>query len=190
MSSSANYKPTPGAALPAILLAPTQTTEQIVPSAVQANVAVAGGTQLQNVALVCTVPANSILDGQEFDISISGNITTGGTTNVTGKLYSGSSLTPGSNTALGTSGAIAQNSAGAPFLLKARNCVYDSISGKLTGIFEATINNTLATAAAFTNVIASLSATGDPILSFCFSFTFSAAFATNKVTVKNFAIDF
>jgi hypothetical protein len=135
------------------------------------------------------IPSGTELEQRKFSLQTSGYIVTGGTTNVTLKLYSGTSATPGSNTLLGSSSTVAQNSAKAPFWIQA-DLIFDSVSGKLTGKVEFFINNTLVAAVAVSNVIAGVSSANNPVASFGLSFTCSAGFATNKIVVQDHCIAF
>lgn len=151
------------AILPATLIL-TATAEVVVPN--PENTAI---------ALVVPLPPNQpSLEQTLFNIVASGYITTTNSTNVTVKLYQGTSLTVGSDNALGTSGAIAQNTASAPWALKAE-AIYDSVSGKLTGSVRFLVNNTLVAEAAFTTVVTGISNTKNPVANFLVSFTSSAA---------------
>jgi hypothetical protein len=92
-------------------------------------------------------------------------------------------LTPGSNTSIATSGTVAQNSANAPFMLRV-HLVYDSVSGKLGGFFKFLINNTLVAEGALSNVVTALTNTGNPVATFCLSFTSSGADGTHLTTIN------
>jgi hypothetical protein len=155
------------AALAAILpaqLSVVSSTETVVPN--PENTAI---------ALICPLPPNQpSLEQTLFNVVASGYIQTANSTNVTVKLYSGTSLTVGSDTLLGTSGAIAQNTAKAPWALLA-NLIYDSVSGKLQGSIKFWVNNTLVAEVAISNVITGLSNANNPVASFLLSFTSSAA---------------
>lgn len=165
--------------LPATLVTGTSTAEAMVD-----NPASAGNP------LLVQVPSKSPLEGKPFHLEFSGYIKTGGTTNVTAKLYSGTSNTPGSNTLLGSSGTVAQNTATAPFRAYA-DLIFDSVSGKLTGTVAFLINNTVVAAVAVSNVITGLNnATGNPVASFGLSFTCSGGFAANEIVVDEAAINF
>jgi hypothetical protein len=143
--------------------------------------------QNSSIACVCPLAPNEGNEQVAFDVEISGYITTTSTTNVTLKVYSGSSLTVGSDTQLATSGAIAQNSASAPFEIHL-HCVYDSVSGKMGGYFEGFINNSLIARAALSNVITGIKDTNNPVVGFLISGTSSGADGTHLTTVviKNF----
>lgn len=134
------------------------------------------------VALVVPLPPNQF-EQQLFNVVATGYIATGNTTNVTLKLYSGSSLTVGSNVLLGTSGAIAQNTSKAPFFIKAE-LIYDSVSGKLDGVVQIFVNHTLVASAAISNTITGVNNANDPVANFVLSLTSSAADATHLTTIN------
>jgi hypothetical protein len=167
--------------LPAQLVGNT-TSEQVVQ-----NPAIT--TTATPVALVVQIPSKSEMEQLPFEIQASGYIATGANATVTAKLYSGTSTTPGSNTLLGSSGAVTQNTAKAPFWAHAK-LIFDSVSGKLGGTVDFLINNTVVASVAISNVVTGISDTANPVASFCISFTFSAANASNLVNVQEFAINF
>lgn len=134
-------------------------------------------------ALTVALPPNTQNEQSELVLAASGYIKTTSTTNITAKVYSGTSLTPGSNTSIATSGTVAQNTATAPFLLRI-HLVYDTVSGKLGGWFKFLINNTLVAEGALSNVVTGISNTGNPVASFCLSFTSSGADGTHITTIN------
>jgi len=138
-----------------------------------------------NIAIPLSValPPNTQNEQSELVLEISGYIKTTSTTNVTAKVYSGTSLTPGSNTKIGDSGAIAQNSATAPFIIRL-HLIYDSVSGKLHGWYKFLINNNLVAEAALSNVVTGLSNTANPVATFVVSFTSSGADGTHITTIN------
>lgn len=164
--------------LPATLTTGTSTAEAMVPN-----------PATPTKPLLVQVPSSSKVGKKPFTLEISGYIITGGTTNVTLKAYAGTSITPGSNTLLGSSGAIAQNTASAPFFVEAK-LIYDSTTGKMGGKIEFLVNNTLVVAVAISNVLTGLSDTSNPIVSFGLSITNSAGFATNEIYVAELAVNF
>lgn len=164
--------------LPASLTTGTSTAEAMIPN-----------PSTPTLPLLVQVPSGSELEQRRFQLQFSGYIKTGGTTNVTLKLYSGTSATPGSNTALGTSGAIAQNSATAPFWAIA-DLIFDSVSGKLTGTTTYNINNNAVASVAVTNIVTAVNVANNPVLSFGLSITDSAGFSTNQIVVQEACIAF
>src|ERR1700761_1209162 len=177
MSSRKLYTPAPSRAIPATQGA-NLTTEQIILNAITGQ------------PLLLTIPSDSQIEGQAWDMEWSGRFVTGATMTATFKLYYGNSATPGSNTLLGTTGAVNQNSATSPFILRARNCIFDSVSGKLEGIFEALVNGTIVAAAAFSTILTGLNGQNDPVVSFCLSLQLSVANAANQVVVTNAEVAF
>jgi hypothetical protein len=156
---------------------PAQLVLQAAAEAILAN------PQNSAIALTIALPPNTANEQSELILAASGYIKTTSTTNVTLKVYSGSSLTPGSNTQLATSGAVAQNTATAPFLIRL-HFVYDSVSGKVGGFFKFLINNTLVAEGALSNVVTAVSNTGNPVLTFCLSGTSSGADGTHFTTIN------
>jgi hypothetical protein len=138
-------------------------------------------------ALTVSIEPNTNLEQVPFDLNISGYITTGASMTVTAKLYSGTSTTVASDTLLGSSGAITQNSSSAPFAISAK-LIFDSVSGKLTGTVKFLLNNTLVAEAAISNVITGIKNSNTPVASFLASFTFSVANAANVVNVQKFSV--
>jgi len=142
--------------------------------------------------LVLSVPANSPLEGKMFDVVASGLLNNGTSSTVTIKLYSGKSTTVGSDTLLGSSGAISAFAGKSPWSIMASRVQFDSSSGKMQGQIGFLVNNSLVAVAAFSNVVTGISntsATGDPTLNFVISVTFGSA-GTQVVTVYEFAVNF
>jgi len=158
------------AILPATLIL-AATTETVMPN--PENTAI---------ALICPLPPNQpSLEQTLFNIVASGYITTTNSTNITIKLYQGTSTTVGSDNLLGSSGAIAQNTASAPFAVKAE-MIYDSVSGKLTGSIRFLVNNTFVAEIAVSTVVTGISNSKNPVANFVVSFTSSAASGSNNTT--------
>lgn len=146
-------------------------------------------THPQNPLVAFTLPLspNQGLEQVSFDVVISGFITTTSTSNVTIKCYSGTSLTVGSDTLLASSGALAQNTASAPYELHL-HLVYDSVSGKMGGWFEGVLNNLLIARTIISNVITGIKDSNNPVANFLVSATSSGALVPTPTTVmiKNF----
>lgn len=132
-------------------------------------------------ALSCAIPPNTNNEQIPFDFNWSGYIKTTAASNLTLKVYEGTAVSAGN--LLGSSGAIAQNTASAPFWASAK-LVYDSVSGLLTGKIEFNVNNDIVAAVAISHTIGSISNTNDPVLSFCVSVTASGASGPDPVTVN------
>lgn len=135
--------------------------------------------QLPSQPLTLPVPPYTTIEATPFDINASGYAigTTGGET-LTLKLYSGTSDTVGSNTLLGTSGAVAVGAATVPWMMVA-SVMFDSVSGKLIGEIGFNIGNTRVAPIALSNVITGINneptsgQTGEPILNFVLTATSS-----------------
>ena len=149
------------------------------------NPALASSTQ----ALVLSIPPGTIVEQQPFDVWASGYLSTGASSTVTIKLYNGTSTTVGSDTLLGSSGAITAFSGKCPWYLKA-TLIFDSVSGKLQGTIKFMVNNSLVAEAAVSNVVTGLSNTANPVTSFVLSVTFGTANANNTISVKDFCVAF
>jgi hypothetical protein len=140
--------------------------------------------------LLCPLPPGTPCEQEVFWVSASGYLNLGTSSTVTLKLYSGSSLTPGSNTLLKSSGASGAFSGKTNWLIWAR-LVYDTVSGQLTGIVEFMINNVIFAAAALTNVVTGVNnnpSSGGAVLNFCISVQFATA-GTQVINVKDFGIN-
>jgi hypothetical protein len=140
-------------------------------------------------ALVCQLSSNQGNEASSFDLWASGYVTTTSTTNIVGKLASGTSTTDGTNTALGSSSASACNSASAPWRVHAE-LIYDSVSGKLNGTVEWLINNILTAKAVVATVVTGLKDNNSPVANFVLSFSSSAAAGGTPTTVvvKKFTV--
>lgn len=153
------------------------TTEQVVPN--PGNVAV---------PLTVVIPSRSGTEGRPITVSISGFVNAAAAENVTINLYSGSSLVPGNNTLLKSSGAVAYAGAAKnPFYLLAK-LIWDSTTGELTGTVKFFINGTLVAEAAVTNVVTGVSDANNPVLTFCASVIFSVANAANQILISDFSV--
>jgi hypothetical protein len=134
------------------------------------------------------LPGGSKLDGKPIRLVATGKFTAGTTTNLTIKLFAGSSLTVASNTSIATSGAIAVNTAGTKcnFRLEFAG-VADSTSNTLQGIFYGHVNGT-----SVAQTIHSAAVTVDPSANtsypFVVSATCSASSAGNAVTLTDFSL--
>ena len=138
-------------------------------------------------ALIVAIEPGGPCEQEEFQLLASGYFNLGTSSTVTLRLYSGTSLTPGSNTLLKSSGASSAFSGKAPWKLKAI-LLYDSVSGQLTGTVEFLINNVVVAAAAVTNVVTGVNNANNPVLSFVISVQFSTA-GTQVINVKDFGIN-
>lgn len=190
MPSNQNYGPVPGSALP-VLQAVTGIAETMVlsanpnalasvPTALQPSQGFSAGAPI---VLTTTIPANSILAGKRFAFLTSFAIACAASMNVTVKLYGAKvalSTTPGSNTLLGSSGAIASGGAATLVGWAEFQGVYDAVSGILTGTVSFYIAGTLVATVATSNAITGVSETANPILNFGLSVTFSVAEASGN----------
>lgn len=128
-----NTQSTSGQALAGVLpvlLSLVATAETIIPS--NPNSAA---------PLLISVQPDTQLEQTVFDLFASGYAKTTASGTLTFKLYEGTSDTIGSNTLLGSSGAVTQNSATAAWWIHAR-LIFDSVSGTLAGDVEFYVNKT------------------------------------------------
>ncbi len=154
------------------------TAEQVVP-----NAALTPST-----ALIAAIPSKSGLEQIPFKIQASGRCTVSAiTTTMRINLYSGVSLTVGSNTLLRSSGVIAPTDTSFPWFLDG-NGIYDSTSGKFHGTVKFVIDNQIVSEAVFTNAVSSVNDSNNPVINLVLSATFSAANAANVFYVQAFSI--
>jgi hypothetical protein len=174
---TANVQATNAASLPATqVVANTAETVLVDP----ANTAI---------PLILTIPPSSPLEQEEFEVIASGTLNHGASLTVNIKLYSGTSLTVGSDTLLGASGAISAFTGKAPWKLRAK-AIYDSVSGKMNGTIQFVVNNNLVAEAAFSNVVTGISnSTFNGVVNFVLSVTFGTGNAANSITVKDFGVN-
>jgi len=171
---------TPGAAagvLPATQVV-TTTAETII-----LNPALNSTTQ----ALVCSIPNGGPLDGLPAKLIWSGILETAQSSTATLKIYSGTSTTVGSDTLLGSSGAISAFSGKCPFFV-ILEFIFDSVSGKMGGKVSFVVNNTVVATVALSNVITSINNVNNPVFSFVPSVTFGTATAPNTIVTREFAV--
>lgn len=145
--------------------------------------------QLPTAPLSIAIPPATNLEQSPFDLYWSGSVTTTSTTNLTAKVYAGVSTTIGSNTLLGSSGAIAQNgttgtgAVTAPFWAHAR-LIYDSVSGLLCGDIEFYVNKTKVASVTLSNFPTGISNLGDPVAQFSLTLQSSAGGAGTPTTIN------
>jgi hypothetical protein len=154
---------------------------QLVTSATE--IVVTQGTQSSGLPLQTVLPGDKNLEQKGFDAYWSGYIKTTATGTVLLKVYSGTSATVGNDTQLATSGAITQNTATAPFEVHL-HLIYDSVSGKLTGYFDFTINNTIVARTALSNVVPAILNGNNPVATFLLSITSSGATTGTPTTIN------
>jgi hypothetical protein len=141
--------------------------------------------------LVLAIPPGGPCEQEEFDVVFSGYITTTQSSTVVFKLYAGSSATIGSNTLLASSTSETVATTTKPFALKA-TCVFDSVSGKLTGRFQGVVGATATALAVFAGAppfALSLNNVNSPVLTFTLTVTFGTAATPNSVNLKDFGVN-
>lgn len=114
-------------------------TETIAPSAPNAAV-----------PLSIALGPDTQIEQTVFDVFASGYLKTTASGTVTIKLYEGSSETIASNTLLGSSGAITQNTATAAWWAHA-NLIFDSVSGTLAGKVDFYVNKIIVASVTLSN---------------------------------------
>lgn len=165
--------------LPALLTL-TSNAETLVPSA-----------ELPTVPLTINLnPANGPYEQRIFDAVASGIVTTKNASNVTIKVYEGAAIAGGN--LLGTSGAIAVNTATCTFYAKLL-LMLDSVSGNLVGTIKFYLNEQVVAEVTLSNFVTGFNTidniNGNPqklavMPQFCLSFTSSAASAGNPTTAS------
>lgn len=144
--------------------------------------------------VVIPVPGSGRLEQKRFKIRGSGIATTVGATTTFGiTLYAGQSLTPGSNTALGSLAGVVINTATATWFFEGV-LIFDSVSGKLCGTVQGLINNTFSAAAAITPITGLNGAAGpagtEPVVNLCVGGTFGVnASAQNVARMSEFLLE-
>lgn len=153
------------------------TTAQIFPTAT-------GGTA----ALVLLISGSGRFESEYIEIVACGWATVGGvspTLNVT--LYSGTSLTPGSDTILGALGAGQSVTTGSSYDWMIRARLFGSVkTGNVQGDFQININNTLSAVAALSNQLTGQNPNAEPFLNLVVGITFGVANAANVAQLSRF----
>ncbi len=157
--------------LPAVLTL-VSSTETVVPSTGNAAV-----------PLTIAIPPDTAMEQTVLDLFASGYIKTLALGTVTVKVYEGTSETVASDTLLGTSGAVTQNTATAPFFAHAR-LIYDSVSGLLCGDIEFYVNEVKVASATLSNFVTGLKNSNSPVATFLLSVASSGATSTYPTTVN------
>ena len=195
------YGPTSGAASVAnqIPLNKQATQTQTLAGVLPVLFELAGTAEMQvpsapnaAVPLTIQIPPDTQIEQTVFDLFASGYIETTASGNITIKLYEGSSATIGSNTLLGSSGAIAQASATAAWFAHAQ-LIFDSVSGTLAGKVDFYVNKTIVASVTLSNFPTGFLNQANPsanpptvanLPSFTLTFTSSGATAGTLTTVN------
>lgn len=164
-----------------VLLTLVAATETIVPSAPNAAQ-----------PLSVQIPPDTQIEQTVFDGWASGYVKTTASGSITLKVYEGSNETIASNTLLGSSGAITQNSATAAYWAHLQ-LIIDSVSGALVGKIDFYINKTIVAAVTLSNFPTGFLNQGNPsanpptvanLPSFTLTFASSGATAGTPTTVN------
>lgn len=195
MPTTRLYAPTNSPAVPGLIPLSTSAAGGS-PGALPATQVIATATETvivnpaqPTLPLQLQIPAGSPLDGQRFECYASGSINTGVSSTATIKLYSGTSLTVGSDTILASSGALTAFAGKANWFMSCM-MIFDSYSGKLTGTAKFVANNVLVAEVAISTVLTGLTNRTNPVANFLLSATFGTASATSQITVTEFAINY
>lgn len=125
-------------------------TQTIVPSAPNAAV-----------PLTVQLGPDTQIEQTVFDLFASGYVQTRASGTITIDVYEGSSDTIASNTLIGTSGAITQNTATAAWWAHAQ-LIFDSVSGILAGAIDFYVNKTVVAKATLSNFPSGFLNQGNP----------------------------
>jgi hypothetical protein len=123
-----------------------------------------------------------------YKVHAFGSVTGGTTTNFTAVLYSGTSATLGSNTAIETTGAVAVNSISSNWFIEADICV-DAVSNEMHGLGRTNLDDTVTAEASLTNSPTSIDIDSDTEYGFVVSWTFSAGHASNVARLDGFLLE-
>jgi hypothetical protein len=153
------------------------TTAQIFPT-------VTGGS----VALVLPIPGSGREESDSIEVFACGWATVGGVTpNLNVTMYSGTSLTPGSNTVLAVLGAAQTVTTSASYDWAIWVRLFGSIkTGKVQGSFQIEIDNTVSAVAALTNPLTAQNPGSEPFLNLVVGITFGVANAANVAQLSRF----
>jgi hypothetical protein len=152
------------------------------------NPAVSKPTAL--VPLVLAVPSKALLQGQPFELLVSGDIFVGGATpTALLKLYSGTSMTLGSNLLLAATAAAALTTTNNPFFFRAQ-LIGSTGTGKIVGSFKSVFGATLGAEAALAAPIPNVNFNNDPVANFLLTITPGNANANSSITLYEFAVNF
>ena len=94
----------------------------------------------------------------------------------------------GTTAILGAPAAVAVANTSVPWFIEA-SLVYDTVLGKLLGVFTALVGSTYSAAATVTSPAAALSNTGEPVAQFAAGGVFSAASSGNIITLAELVIE-
>lgn len=146
-------------------------------------------------AAVLPCPGSSRLEQKRFEVRASGYCKTNGAYTVTPVLYAAlvaptgaASLVPANWTAIATGTATAVSTTSAGWILQAE-MLFDSVSGKLQGMFEQNVNNSYVSRAALSAALTGVNGATEPVLTFAVGLTFNTADASNLGVLADFVLD-
>lgn len=138
--------------------------------------------------LALALPGSNKIKNVPIRIKAWGRVNGGTTTNFTAQIYSGSSTTIGSNTAIATSGAIAVNNTSGNWMLEVKG-IWDGDSNRIAGKLDGWVNATSVAAAIATSVTQPAAAPSTEGLGLSVTGTFSVTNATNTAYLDGFEIE-
>lgn len=188
--SGALYTPTPAGSMPATLINAGTTELPVLNPAIINPLTAPTSPGLATTPLMLLIPSGPAIEQEVWDAIFAGVLTTTATSTATIKAYfvpnativAGTTATLANSTAIGTSGAVNQNTARTPFTVRLSNCMFDSTSGKLVGTIQFNVNGVQGTAAEFSTIVTSVSNANDPIFGLMLTLTPSAGTQTLTLT--------
>jgi len=177
-----NQRATNAAVLPAQQYIPTAAETVLLNPAVS--------TPSAPVPLIISIPSKALIEGQPFELLVSGDIFVGGATpTAVMKLYSGTSATVGNDQLLATTAAAALLTANTPFYFKA-TLIGSTGTGKMVGTFKSLFGATIGAEAALAAQISNVNFANNPVANFMLSVTPNNANANSSITIYEAAINF
>lgn len=194
MPSTRLYGPTASPAVPGLVPMNTSAAGALGPLPANQVVGNAANTVIVNpvvptLPLQLQIPSLSPLEGQHFEIYASGMVNTGVSATVAISLYSGTSLTPGQNTLLASSGVLTAFAGAQNWYMQA-SAIFDSVSGLLSGTAKFFVAGQFVAEVAFTAGLTGVNNRNSPVANFLLSVQFGTANAANRITVQEFAVNF
>lgn len=142
-------------------------------------------------ACTLNMPGSRRYHGKLFRIYAAGTIFVSGTApsgNIV--LFSGGSLTTGSNTVMGTLSSAQSLASGAtyPWVVEAV-CEGDDTTGKIQGSYTILIDNVKKSSAALDNELTTIDFDAEPSAQFCIGVTWGVGNANNSATMLSFTLE-
>lgn len=184
------YTPSPAGSMPATLINAGTTELPVLNPAIINPLTAPTNPGLATTPLMLLIPSGNAIELEEWDAVFAGVLTTTATSTATLKMYfvpnativAGTAATLANSTVIGTSGAVNQNTARTPLIVKLTRCIFDSVSGKLVGSIQFVVNGVVGAAAAFSTIVTSVNNANDPIFGLMLTLTPSAGIQTLTLT--------